>query len=146
MQHRPNIICDTYEQTKVEINTEFILDKIYQFADTQRNFIIAKRKFQKSINIDSIIKSTGFDKSDFTTLYYNALDCGLLPNVTTNDIGDLNLLMIMNPCLRIYTPINSNITSVECISGSHLDLRQSRCFWTVFQTRSFLCFIIAVIV
>ena len=80
-QNRPPVS----DKPEVKISNEILLDKIYQISDMQRNFIIAKRRFQKCAEIDAIIETIGIDKSDLTSLYYYALDCGLLASTTTNE-------------------------------------------------------------
>lgn len=56
-QNRPSIS----DKSEAEINIEFVLDKIYEFSDMQRNFIIAKRKFKTGANVDAIVETIGID-------------------------------------------------------------------------------------
>ena len=64
--------------SKEKLTIDFVLEKIYEFADLQRNFIVAKRKYKTSaegVSIDTVTQTIGIDKSDLAAVYYSALDC-----------------------------------------------------------------------
>ena len=64
-----------------------ILEKIYETADKQRNYLVAKRKYnltEESV-VDDIVKNIGIEKSDFPAIYYCALDCALMASITHDD-------------------------------------------------------------
>ena len=94
-QHKHSPSADNKLQPSEEkLTNEFLLEKVYEFADLQRNYIVAKRKYKantKVISIDAVAKKIGIDKSDLPTVYYSALDCAFLASITSDDSWRSNL-------------------------------------------------------
>ena len=55
-----------------QINVYDILEKIYEIADKQRHYIMAKQRHEKK-RLRDIVKSLGIGKSDFLPLCLRAL-------------------------------------------------------------------------
>ena len=84
-----------------------ILEKIYETADNQRNYLVAKRKYnltEESV-VDDIVKNVGIEKSDFPAIYYCALDCALMASITHDDNWQL-LLIEYHEALLAYLQLN----------------------------------------
>jgi hypothetical protein len=80
--------------SKEKLTIDFVLEKIYEFADLQRNFIVAKRKYKTSaegVSIDTVTQTIGIDKSDLPAVYYSALDCAFLATITGDESWRSNL-------------------------------------------------------
>ena len=76
-------LCRFAKTTQFGSSTHFGVLKLHTVIySVQRNVSI---RFQKCAEIDAIIETIGIDKSDLTSLYYYALDCGLLASTTTNE-------------------------------------------------------------
>ena len=75
------------------LSNDVILDKISVYADLQRNFIAARRKYktnEESVSIEVLLKQVGIEKYDIsdnaelTFLFYLALDCGFLATLAND--------------------------------------------------------------
>ena len=80
---------------------ESILEKIYEFADLERNYIVAKRKYVKisSSSMDEITREIGIEKSDLQAVYYCALDCAFLASLISSNNWRSTLLKYHDSCL-----------------------------------------------
>ena len=66
-------------------NADLVLDKVYVYADLQRNYILARRRYKQCACVDAISKLVDATTTDLTTLYYLAIDCGFLASLTDDD-------------------------------------------------------------
>ena len=119
-----------------------ILDKICVYADMQRSFFSARRKYKQelhSINMERKIKDIGYnftlgDDVDLTSLFYIALDCGFLSTVTEDDQWNkeysTSLLAFLQEKRFHYF-----------LSGSALGVKLYTLLCRVFWRRQFHCFI-----
>ena len=75
------------------LDQHLVLDKIGAYADLQRNFFAARRKYNPSMSMDDmrvIIEHIGYnipmsENADLTSLFYIALDCGFIATLTDDE-------------------------------------------------------------
>ena len=90
------------------LTLDFMVEKIYEFSDVQRSYVVAKRKYKKSddcVSIDDVTESIGLDKTDLSSLYYSALDCGFLASLTSDADWKATLIKY-NEALLAYLQAN----------------------------------------
>ena len=92
-QHSPSA-GNQLPLNRKKLTTDFVLEKIYEFADLQRKYIVAKRKYKtgaEGISVDDLTKKIGIEKSDMPAVYYSALDCAFLASIASDDNWRSNL-------------------------------------------------------